>query len=106
MNIAHQANVIFLTFFVYGADGKAGWFTATADYAGQNASGSLLYTGDLYQTTGPYYAGVFTPAQMHGTRVGTATFQADTVSTGQITYSVNSAQVVNPSKGNCSGTTT
>jgi hypothetical protein len=94
MNIAHQANVLFLTFFVYGADGKAGWFTATAEWAGENASGSLLYTGDLYQTTGPYYGGVFAPVQVHGTKVGTATFQADTVSTGQITYSVNSVQVV------------
>jgi len=94
MNIAHQSNVLFLTFFLYGADGKAGWFTATADYAGQNAGGSLLYTGDLYQTTGPYYGGGFSPAQVHGTKVGTATFQADTVDTGQITYLVNGVQVV------------
>jgi hypothetical protein len=47
MNIAHQSNVLFLTFVLYGADGNAGWFTATADYAGQNAGGSLLYTGGL-----------------------------------------------------------
>jgi hypothetical protein len=31
---------------------------------------------------------------VHGTKVGTATFQADTVDTGQITYLVNGMQVV------------
>jgi len=93
MNIAHQSNTIFLTFFVYGADGKAGWYSATATYSGQNAGGSLLYTGDLYEATGPYYGGVFSPSSVHPTKVGNATFQADTVDTGQITYSVNGVQV-------------
>src|SRR5438128_854668 len=81
MNIAHQSNTIFLTFFVYGADGKAGWYSATATYSGQNAGGSLLYTGDLYEATGPYYGGVFSPSSVHPTKVGNATFQADTVDT-------------------------
>jgi hypothetical protein len=47
-----------------------------------------------YQTNGPYYGGVFAPGQVHGTKVGTATFHADTVDTGQITYSVNSVQAL------------
>src|SRR2546423_11925274 len=53
MNVAHQSNVLFLTFFLYGTDGKAGWFTATADYAGQNAGGALAFTGGLHSTEGP-----------------------------------------------------
>ncbi len=40
LQIADQGDVLFLTFYVYGTDGKATWFTALANYASTNAAGA------------------------------------------------------------------
>src|SRR5439155_24085176 len=85
-----QGDTIFFDIFVYGTDTKATWFTAAAVYQGTTAQGHLVFTGDLIATTGPYYgAGAFNPNAVARQKVGTLTFDADTVDTATLTYSVN-----------------
>jgi hypothetical protein len=90
-----QGDTIFFDIFVYGADTKPTWFTAAAVYQGTTAQGHLVFTGDLVATTGPYYgAGAVNPNAVTRQKVGTLTFDADTVDTATLTYSVNGVVVV------------
>jgi hypothetical protein len=70
INLNHQGDTIFATWFTYDHDGTPLWLVVTADKAAAGA-----YTGDLYQTTGPPFNSVpFSPASVVATKVGTATF--------------------------------
>jgi hypothetical protein len=51
VNVVQSDSFMFLTFFIYGQDGKPTWYTAELS---ENASGA--YTGGLYLTSGTYYA--------------------------------------------------
>ncbi|MEO8384378.1 MAG: hypothetical protein ABI583_03995 [Betaproteobacteria bacterium] len=76
VNVTHQREVIFLTFFIYGPTGKATWYTGQAALSGQNSQGAATYTGTMYEFTGPYFANFFNPAAVSGRSVGTVTFTA------------------------------
>jgi len=89
LNIAHQADTMFITLYVYGTNNRATWFSITARYAGTDGAGDLLYTGDLYESTGPWFGGLFPPNSVTIRRAGDATFRATSVETGVITYTVD-----------------
>jgi hypothetical protein len=76
VNVTQQREVVFLTFFIYGSDGRPSWYTGQASLTGQNAQGALVYSGTMYQFTGPYFANFFNPAAVSGRSVGTVTFTA------------------------------
>jgi hypothetical protein len=93
VTVTQEANVMFLTFFVYGPSNQPMWFTATLN---QTVAGSDTspFTGDLYQTTGPYYgASSFNPSTVVATKVGTVTFTPSGPGNAMLQYSVNSTQV-------------
>ena len=70
VNLNHQGDKIFATWFTYDVDGTPLWLVVTAPRTGGNT-----YSGDLYRTTGPAYSAVpFNPASVVATKVGTATF--------------------------------
>src|SRR5438270_8602243 len=54
-NVSQQADVMFVTFFVYGPTLQPVWYGATLNLQGTATDGSVLFSGDLYQTTGPYF---------------------------------------------------
>jgi hypothetical protein len=83
MQTAHQANTMFITFYVFGPAGTPTWFTALTT---ATTPGGPTFTGTLYASTGPYYgAAVFAPPAV--TRVaGTVTFQASSPTTATVTY--------------------
>jgi hypothetical protein len=89
----HQANIVFLTFFIYGQNGQALWLSSAASYASTDASGDLIYSGTLYQNTGPWFATSFNPASVAATPVGSATFTVTAVNNATLSYSVNGLQV-------------
>ena len=76
LTASHQRDVIFLTFYIYGSDNRATFYTATATYTGQAGSGALIFTGPMYQTTGPWFGTFFNPNAVSARLVGTATFTA------------------------------
>lgn len=85
-----QSNTFqFLTFFIYGADGKPTWYTAqlTEDAAGN-------YNGPLYATTGTYFASPWNPAQFTVTAAGTASFQPNGAYRATLVYALTGSPPV------------
>ena len=92
INLAHQNDVIFATWFTYDATGKAWWLSMTA-----NATTSNIYSGTLYQTHGPAFSAVpFSPAAVTATPVGTGTLTFSDNSNGSFSYTVNGIQQTKP----------
>jgi len=85
INITHQGDVLFATWFTYGAAGKGEWLVMSN--GAKTAPGS--YTGALYRTTGSPYSGAWNPSQLGVTQVGTATFTLTDIANGTFTYSVD-----------------
>ena len=92
VNAAHQRETVFLTFYVYGTDNRPTFFTSTAAFTGQTPSGALVFTGPLYQTTGPWFGAFFNPGSVSARQVGTATFTSF-VDAATLTYSVDGTPV-------------
>jgi hypothetical protein len=90
IQFVERGSTIFATLYVYGPDSKATWYTATMFRVGT----TLSWSGELYATTGPYYAAVpFDPNAVIRSKVGTMTWTAQDVSTGTLTYDVNGVNV-------------
>ena len=90
VELVQRGSVIFATLFVYGPNNQPIWYVATMDFTSNST-----WTGTLYATTGPYFATVpFNPTLVAINPVGTMTWNAQTVETGTLTYSVNGLNVV------------
>lgn len=92
VNISQQANILFMTFFVYGSDNKAKWYVGSSVAATSqiNSTGYPVYSGDLYETTGPWLGtATFNPSSVTVRKVGTVTFSPLNTVAGQVTYSVD-----------------
>jgi hypothetical protein len=93
VNITHQGDVLFMTWFTYGADGKGLWLVASD--VGKTANG--VYSGTLYRTTGPAFNGAsFDPNSVSRVAVGSVTFQFTDASNGLFTYTVNGVTQTKP----------
>jgi pseudomonalisin len=85
INLAHQGDIIFATWFTYDLSGKFWWLSMTAT---QN-SGST-FSGALYQTRGPAFNAVpFNPAAVTQTQVGTGTLTFSDINNATFSYTVN-----------------
>jgi hypothetical protein len=72
LNLVHHASgIIFATWFVYGADGRATWYVVP-DGLWESA---VEYRGAVYRTTGPTVGETFNPSNVTRAAVGTATFR-------------------------------
>jgi hypothetical protein len=78
----HISGDIFAAWFVYGSDGKPIWYVIPG---GSWVGGAFV--GTVYRTTGPYFGGVFNPANVATAQAGsgTLTFQ----DFGHATFSYN-----------------
>lgn len=83
VNVVQSDDFLFLTFFIYGADNKPTWYTAqlTLDAGGN-------YNGQLYATTGTYYAMPWKASDQTTVAVGTASFQPTSAYTAKLIYVV------------------
>ena len=85
INVAHQGDIIFATWFTYDATGKALWLSMTASKTEDGA-----YQGTLFQTRGPAFdAFVFNPAAVTLNPVGAGTLAFTDDNTGRFLYTVN-----------------
>jgi hypothetical protein len=90
VNVVQSDFFMFLTFFIYGSDGKPTWFTGQIT---RDASGN--FNGTLYSTTGTYY---FLPwAGFMGGPVGTVSFQPLGPYTATLIYTVSGIGTVTKS---------
>jgi hypothetical protein len=84
LNLAHQGDTVFASWFTYDANGKGWWLVTTAQKTGANT-----YSGKLYQTRGPAFnAATFDPAAVVPTEVGTGTLTFTDASNGTFAYTV------------------
>jgi serine protease len=89
VNLTHQGDTIFATWFTYDHDGTPMWLVATAP-----KTAPRTYAGTLYRLTGPPFNAVpfppvGNPRAATGTPVGTATFTFSDGNTGTFAYTVN-----------------
>ncbi|HYC35371.1 MAG TPA: hypothetical protein VEC19_03045 [Usitatibacter sp.] len=86
VNITHQSDTLFATWFTYDTDGRGMWLVMSAGT--RTAPGA--YSGKLYRTTGPAFSATpFNPAQVGVTEVGTGSFTFTDTSNGTFAYTVN-----------------
>ncbi len=84
INLTHQGNTIFATWFTYGFDGTPLWLSVTAGNTGPGQ-----YSGTFYLTRGPAFSAVpFLPANVVRTPVGTATLSFVNGNSASLSYTV------------------
>lgn len=74
LNVTQQANVMFLTWYVYRQNGQAVWYSGAVAAGPVQPNGYPVYIGSLFETTGPSQLGPFDPALVQGRKVGDVTF--------------------------------
>ncbi|HEX3098491.1 MAG TPA: hypothetical protein VHQ02_12285, partial [Usitatibacter sp.] len=91
VNITHQDDTLFATWFTYGADGKGMWLVMSSG----SKTATNTYSGALFRTTGaPFNA--YDASKFAFTQVGTATFTFTDFSNGTFTYTVGSVTQSKP----------
>jgi len=93
-SVLQQSNTLFIDLMVYGADGKPTWFVATASLQTTPPEGHVVFVGDLYATTGPYYGAAFNPSLVTLRKAGTLTFDATSATNATMSYTVDGTPVV------------
>jgi len=85
INLTHQGDNIFATWFTYDVDGTPLWLSVTAAKTATTA-----YSGQLVRTTGPAFnSAPFDPTKVTRTVVGTATFSFANGNAATFAYAVN-----------------
>jgi hypothetical protein len=85
VNVTHQGNILFATWFTYGPDGKGMWLVMPRG----DSTGAMSWSGPLYTTTGPALGTPWDNAKVKATPVGTATFSYSDGNNGVFTAVVN-----------------
>jgi hypothetical protein len=84
VNLAHQGDTIFASWFTYDTSGKGWWLVVTATKTATNT-----YSGKLYTTRGPAFnATPWDPTTVVATEAGTATFTFTDANNGTFHYVV------------------
>jgi hypothetical protein len=89
VNVIHQNDVLFLTFFAYSASRNPVWYSASDVRYEGNANGFAVYQGALYETHGPWYADFFDPATVTYRQVGTVLFRMTSIGTATLIYTAD-----------------
>jgi len=87
VNIAHQGNTLFATWFTYDANRHGMWLVMSAG----TQTGPNTYSGALYRTTGKPFDQIngSSAINLPLTQVGTLTFQFQDGETATMSYTVN-----------------
>lgn len=90
IQMIQRDSTIFATIYVYAPTTLPIWYVAT-----MNPVGSLVWSGDLYTTTGPWFGTVpFDPNNVAARKVGTMIWSSPFVTSGTLTYTVDGVTVV------------
>lgn len=81
----HPSNIIFGVWYTYEADGTRTWFVMPNG----TWSASNIYSGPLYATTGPSFAGAFSASSVQSRQVGSATLTFTSTGAGTFAYVVD-----------------
>ena len=92
VNVTHQGETLFATWFTYDTDGSGMWLVMSA---GQRTAAGV-YSGELYRTTGPAFSATPWAGAVGVTAVGNATFTFTDSNNGTFAYVVNGTSQVKP----------
>jgi hypothetical protein len=92
INLTHQGDTIFMTWFTYDTDGSALWLVAP----NLAKDGNGNYSGALYRTTGPAFDSAWDPSRVSATAVGSASLSFADASSGTLGYTVNGTSGAKP----------
>ena len=90
INLNHEGDTIFATWFTYDLDGSPLWLVVTAPRTGPG-----VYSGDLYETSGARFD-AFRVIDVKATKVGTATFTFTDGNTATFSYTVKLSGMASP----------
>jgi hypothetical protein len=93
VTVNQQQDVLFLTFFLYRSDGSPYWVSGALSRAGTNTVAPFAFSGALYESRGPSFAGTFDPSLVSYRPVGTATFTALLINSATLVYSIDGVTV-------------
>jgi len=86
LNVAHQGEILFATWFTYDADGAGMWLVMSDG----RLVGPNTFTGAVYRTTGPpLHSAPFEVSRVVATQVGSATLTFSNSDSGIFQYTVN-----------------
>jgi hypothetical protein len=85
LNIVHQGNILFITWFTYDTDGKPTWFVGSDI----EKTGNATYSGTLYKVFGPPTASPWDPSKVTRMPVGNATLTFRDDDNGTFAYTVS-----------------
>lgn len=90
MNVAHQGDVAFATWFTYNAAGESWWLVMVANKLGEGT-----FAGDILETAGPVFSATpFDPAKVMRKAVGRGTLAFSDLDNGTLRYTVNGVSQV------------
>jgi len=92
VNVTHQGNILFGTWFTYDANGNGEWLVMP----GSNQTGASTWTGALYRTQGSSFDGAWDANKLKATQVGTATFTFSDGNNGTFSATVDGATISKP----------
>jgi pseudomonalisin len=90
INLTHQSDTIFASWFTYDVDGAPLWLVVTAP-----KTGPAQYSGDLYRTSGARFD-AFNTADVVSAKVGTATFTFSDGNHAVFSYTVQVSGMASP----------
>jgi hypothetical protein len=93
VNVILQYDVAFLTFFIYDSSNTPYWVVAAANFQGPSGA-DLLWSGDLFATTGPWFGGPFDPGAVATRKAGTASFRLTSLNAAELTYIIDGVAVI------------
>jgi YVTN family beta-propeller protein len=86
VNITHQGDILFATWYTYGPDGKGTWLSGSSIAK----TGNATYSGTLYRSWGPpYNRQPWDPALVTRMPAGNVTFSFTDASNGVMSYTVD-----------------
>lgn len=93
INFAHQGNILFATWFTYGAGNQATWLVAS----NLTGTGSGSYSGALARASGPSYReATFNPTLVRSEQVGTMKVTFSDPEHGLLEYTVDGVSQAKP----------
>lgn len=94
LNLFHQGDALFGALFVYGPDGKPKWYVASGLVGGDEGipERSAVFSGVLYEATGPWFGGTFDPARVTRRQVGTMRVDLG-IGSGVVDYTIDGVSV-------------
>ena len=89
VNVIQENDILFLSFFLYGSNNQPTWYSASnVQFTGQSGS-SLVYSGEVVQTTGPWFGVPFNSSQVGRRTAGTVTFTLTSINAATLNLAVD-----------------